>query len=316
MDTESQTALLTAVREAAIDEAKAVAFFEARRWGDSPACPRCGSVAVYQMKDATTGTRNKDYRWRCKDCKRMYSVRTGTVFEETRLPMRVWAHAYWRACASKKGVSALQIKRETGITYQSALFLMHRVRWAMTDAPETRPKLTGTVEADETYVGGKPRNRLAGKRGRGTTKAPVFAVVQRKGAVRAWPIANITGKTLGAALRETVAPEARLITDEYPAYKKMGATFGGGHHQVKHRAFEYVRGDIHTNTIEGFFSLLKRKIYGTHHAVSREHLHRYVSEAAYLYSTRDMDDMARVAHAIKSAEGKRLLYRPSGEAAA
>ena len=306
--------ILAVLRDATTDEAKAVAYFEASRWPEGAACPRCGSVDVRAIigKD---GKRERHFRWTCKDCARRFTVRTGTVFEETRLPMRVWAHVYWRACASKKGVSALQIQRETGITYKSALFTLNRIRFGMADRADA-PKLTGTVEADETYVGGKPRNRMKGKRGRGTKKAPVFAVVQRGGSVRAWPITDISGKTLGAALRATVDPAARLMTDEYPAYKKMGTTFEGGHYSVKHRDFEYARGDVHTNTIEGFFSLLKRKVYGTHHAISKEHLHRYVSEAAFLYSTRKVDDTARVGLAIKAGEGKRLVYREPDTAAA
>lgn len=123
--------LLEALRAATHDEALAVAFIEANRWGDSPACPRCGSFAVYQMKDARTGARNADFRWRCKDCKRMFTVRTGCVFEESRLPLRVWCYAFWSASSSKKGVSALQISRECKISYKSALALMHRIRYSL-----------------------------------------------------------------------------------------------------------------------------------------------------------------------------------------
>lgn len=123
--------ILVAMRVAAVDEASAVAFIEARRWGDRPACPRCKSVAVYAMKNAATGARNKDFRWRCRDCKRMYSVRTGTALEESRLPLRVWVFAFWSACASKEGVSALQISRECEVSHKSALLLLHRIRHAM-----------------------------------------------------------------------------------------------------------------------------------------------------------------------------------------
>ena len=319
MDMKDRDALLSAIREAATDEAKAVAFLEARRWGVDPACPRCGSVKVYQMRDATTGQRNKDFRWRCHDCKRMYSVRTATVFEESRLPLRIWCHAYWRAVASKKGVSALQISRECGITYKSALFLMHRVRWAMTPTPGTTAKLEGTVEADETYVGGKPRamqRRFPSRYGPTGNKVPVFAMVQRQGQVRAWPIARVTGATLAKALHENVSRDARLMTDQLLAYRKPGRGFRGGHEAVRHDINEYVRGDAYTNTVEGFFSLLKRQIYGTHHSVSKEHLHRYVSEAAYKYNTRTLNDMQRLAAAIKASEGKRLVYRPPSTSAA
>src|SRR5271156_1986945 len=137
------------------DETAAVEFFEFQRWGDTPCCVKCGSVTVYQMKDAKTGERNKRYLWRCRDCKEQYTVRIGTVYEESRIPLRHWCYAFWRASTSKKGVSALEIKRHCQISYMSALFLMHRIRFALTS--DGGEKLTGIVEADETYVGGKPR---------------------------------------------------------------------------------------------------------------------------------------------------------------
>src|SRR5262245_4949553 len=207
-----KSATLNAIRLATKDESAAVAFFEAHRWGSEPACPLCGSVGVYQMK-GRDGERNKDFRWRCKDCGKMYSVRTGTVLEESRLPLRVWLHAFWRASASKKGVSALQIARECEITHKSALFLMHRIREAMRDEPTD--KLTGIVEADETYVGGKPRkfNRQTGAvldaegksfTGRHKSKAPVLAMVERGGRVRARHITGITAQNLQGAIREWV----------------------------------------------------------------------------------------------------------------
>lgn len=181
--------ILEASRIAAVDDEAAVEFLEARRWGDSPACPgtknkACGSLDVYQMRDRTTGKRNKDHRWRCRDCKRMFTVRTGTPMEESRLPLRVWCHAFWRACSSKKGVSAKQIERECKISYKSALFVMHRIRKAVTDLA-TR-KLSGDVEADETYVGGKPRSRRRAAQGK-TDKTPVVGAVERVGELRLRP---------------------------------------------------------------------------------------------------------------------------------
>src|SRR6266404_550947 len=169
---------------------------ESQRWGDFPACPCCGSVDVYQMKDSKTGARQVNYRWRCKDCKKQYTVRTGTVFEESRIELRHWCYAFWRASTSKKGVSALEIMRHCQISYKSALFLMNRIRFAMAPDPSVAPKLTGTVEIDETYVGGKPRYKGVSKRGRGTEKMPVFAAVERQGQIRRHVIADVTGATL------------------------------------------------------------------------------------------------------------------------
>jgi transposase-like protein len=142
---------------ACADEAEAVAFFEDARWGKDPACVHCGSLAVYQMRDRA-GARNARWLWRCKDCGRQFTVRVGTILEDSPIPLRHWAYAFWAACASKKGVSALQIQRQTGLTYKSALFMMHRVRWSMDGGGEPGGMLRGAVEVDETYVGGKPRH--------------------------------------------------------------------------------------------------------------------------------------------------------------
>lgn len=292
------------------DETAAVEFFEKQRWGDAVGCLHCGSVAVYKMLDAKTGLRNKRFLWRCRDCERQFTVRIGTVYEESRIPLRHWCFAFWSACASKKGVSAMQVQRETGLSYKSSLFLMHRIRHAMADDHSKPPKMTGTVEVDETYVGGKPRYKGPhNKRGAGTKKTPVVALVQRNGDVRAWPIERITVATLQSAVRQHVAKEARIMTDESFAYEGLGDHFEGGHHRVKHCIKEYARGDVTTNTVEGFFSLLKRGMYGTFHSVSKRHLHRYVSEFEFRYNARKMEDGERTVLAIKKADGKRLRYR-------
>lgn len=301
----SQSPLLEALRVAALDEQAAVEFLEARRWGDSPACPRCGSLNVYQMMSETNGGRNKDFRWRCRDCKRMHTVRTGCIFEETRLPLRVWCHAIWRACASKKGVSAKQIERECEISYKSALYLMHRIRAGVADL--VRTPMQGTVEADETYVGGKPRNPRKGGQGK-TDKTPVVGILERDGRLRLTVMERVTAKGLRDALLENVDRSARLCTDELRAYTTVGREFKGGHETVSHKAGEYARGDVTTNGIEGAFSLLKRGMYGTFHSVSKKHLPRYLAEFEFRHDTRRMDDGERVAAAIRRFEGKRLSY--------
>lgn len=305
----SKSQILEALRLACSDESRAVAFIEAQRWPTGAACPRCGSTAVYMMKDAKTGARNKDFRWRCKDCERMFSVRTSTVLEETRLPLRIWCHAFWRAASSKKGVSAMQVGRECEISYKSALYLMHRVRYALAYiGPE--PKLQGTIEADETYVGGKPRIKGKGIREKWTDKQPVVGMLERGGRARLRVVEKVTASTLDAALHEHVAPTARLMTDESSVYTLTGRKFAGGHHTVNHGAKEYARdnGDITTNGIEGVFSLLKRGVYGTFHSVSKKHLHRYLAEFEFRHNTRDLDDGQRAVAALRSAEHKRLTY--------
>jgi transposase-like protein len=290
------------------DELTAVEFLENQRWGATPCCVLCGSVDVYAMKDAKTGERSKRFLWRCRDCKQQYTVRIGTIYEESRIELRHWCYAFWRAATSKKGVSALEIKRHCQISYKSALFLMNRIRFAMAPDPDS-PKLTGTVECDETYVGGKPRYRGISKRGRGTSKTPVFAAVQRDGQIRRRVVANVTGETLKAAIREEVDSQARIVTDENSAYRGIGLEYAGGHESVCHSAREYARGDVHTNTAESSFALVKRGIMGIYHNVSREHLHRYLWQFDFLWNNRKMNDGERTVLAIQGAEGKRLLYR-------
>jgi len=317
---QDKSALVAEIPLACVDETAAVEFIEKRRWADCPACPHCGSVNVYQMKDAATGARNKRFLWRCHDCKKQSTVRVGTVFEDSRIPLRFWCYGFWAACSSKKGVSALQIKRQTGLSYKSALFLLHRIRWAMADDHSTPPKLSGTVEADETYVGGKVRRpnyaspAKHGNVGRSVkSKTPVFAVVERGGNVRTRVMPEVTSENLRAALRENVDPSARLITDEWRGYRRVGREFRK-HDTVNHSLNEYVcvrDRTKHTNTIEGFFSILKRGIHGVYHNVSRKHLHRYCSEFEFRYNTRHVDDGERTAMAIKKADGKRLMYRCS-----
>ncbi len=310
MKRRQKSPILEALRQATLNEDKAVSFMERQRWDDDPACPRCGDMDVYQMT-SKDGQRNKDYRWRCRGCKGMHTVRTGTIFEETRLPMRVWVYAFWRACASKKGISALQLSREMEITHKSALYVLRRIRHGLGN--DTPSKLAGTVEVDETYVGGKPRYKGISKRGRGTKKTPVLGMVERGGDVRFQVIKRLTTVELGTVIAENADLTCRLITDELEQYRPVGRAFKGGHESVKHSAGEYVRRgtDVHSNSVEGVFSLLKRGVMGTFHSVSKKHLPNYLNEFEFRFNTRKMDDGARVAAAIRSADGKRLMYRES-----
>ena len=309
--------VLQEIPRACVDETAAVEFLEKQRWGGIPACPRCGDTNVVQVKDAK-GNRNKRFLWRCHGCKQQFTVRIGTVFEDSRIPLRIWCYAFWKACSSKKGISALQISRECSLSYKSALFLMHRIRYAMTE-PGEQEKLQGDIEVDETYVGGKPK--YTQKRefrvsrgpkqqiGRGTNKTPVMVIIKRNDKARAKVIPNVTGDTLKTAIRENVHKSSRIITDENKGYFGIGKEFTGGHEAVNHSAKEYVRGDVYTNTAESFFSLLKRGFYGTFHSVSKKHLHRYINEFEFRWNTRKIDDGDRTAAAIRGADGKRLMYR-------
>jgi transposase-like protein len=293
------------------NERAAVEFMEQMRWGDTPACPRCGDTDVMQMRDRLTGERNKRFLWRCKGCKGQFTVRLKTVLEDSPIPLRHWAYAFWAACSSKKGISALQIKRMTGLSYKSALFLMHRVRFAMAPANDTG-QLNGIVEVDETYCGGKKRNKKDRRVGRPSPsdKAPVMGMVERGGRLRLRYVSDLTAPNLRGAIREHIDRSSRLITDEYNLYTAVGREFAK-HDTVCHSEGEYVRGDVSTNTIEGAFSLLKRGLYGTFHSVSRKHLHRYLAEFEFRYNLRGVDDGERTALAIKGGDGKRLTYRDS-----
>jgi len=304
---ENKSGIVRDIPMACACEDAAVAFMEHQRWGKEPRCPICGSIKVYQMMCRDQTRRERNYRWRCRDCGERYTVRTGTIMADSRIPLRYWCHAFWRVCSSKKGVSAKQIRRETGISYKSSLFLLHRIRFGMADMEGV--KLSGTVEADETYVGGKPRHKGKNKRGRGTKKQPVFGMVERSGKVHTRIIADVTAKTLKGAIREVVDNQSQIMTDENSAYKGLGAEYAGGHKVVTQSAREYVRGDAHTNTIESVFALVKRGVYVVYHNVSKEHLHRYLSEFDFRYNHRSFDDGERMVTAICKSEGRRLMYR-------
>jgi transposase-like protein len=309
---EAKSEILRTIPEACVDEAAAVEFLEKQRWGDTPTCPHCDSTEVVKVMNTDGTARSKRFLWRCHGCGKQFTVKVGTVMEDSRIPHKAWCFAFWAACASKKGVSALQISRQCNLSYKSALFLMHRIRLAMAPAKtrSQKGKLTGVVESDETWVGGKPRRKGMSKQGWGTNKTPVLAMVQRPGNVRAKVITNVTAKTLKRELTKAIDSTAHVCTDELRSYRWIGKHFKGGHGTVCHSAEEYVspEGDS-VNTAECFFSLLKRKFYGTHHAVSKKHLHRYISEAEFHWNTRKCDDGERIWVAITGSEGKRLMYR-------
>lgn len=324
-----QTAVEAKIPMACADEAAAVAFLEEQRWGNTPNCPRCGDTDVSMMK-AKDGTRNARFLWRCKGCKQQYTVRVGTIMEDSPIPFRHWCLAFYRAAASKKGVSALQIQRETGLTYKSALFLMHRIRWAMAPANEQEPKLGANgaaVEFDETYVGGKPRGHARyaqqikpdGTRKLGPAvdfadrKTPVVGGVERDGRVKLRVVHNITAQTLTEHVTTMVDSAAHLMTDQLPTYKAIGKQFAG-HDRVRHNAGQYVRYtedgvQVTTNRIEGVWAGMKRQLHGTHHSVSRKHLHRYLSEVEFKYNYRNLTDGERTVKLIQAADHRRLTYK-------
>jgi transposase-like protein len=297
------------------DETAARQLLEAQRWPDGPECPTCNqSTTVYRMLKLPDSKKpGRPGLLRCRACKKQFTVTTGTVFEDSHIPLSKWLLAIHLICASKKGMSAHQLHRMLGITYKSAWFMAHRLRYAMSDGP-LATRLVGIVEADETYVGGKRRGRT-GKPGPGDDKkTPVIALVERNGRARAFPMERVTGENIQRALAANLhqISTAELMTDESALYG--GHRFGRiPHSTVNHSKKEYVRGNVHTNTVEGFFSLLKRGIFGTFHHVSKAHLARYCDEFSFRYSARQVSDGARADMLVRGAEGKRLTYKqPAG----
>jgi transposase-like protein len=296
------------------DEDEARALLEKMRWNGNPTCPRCGGLDPYKITPRE-GSSTRKGLYKCKACRKPFTVTVGTIFEDSHIPVSKWLLAMHLMCASKKGMSAHQLHRMLGVTYKSAWFMAHRLRYAMM-TPEMAEKLKGIIEADETYVGGKRSNRRwwhpdakRGHPGKDSNKTPVVALVERGGKVRAAAVPRVTSDNLREVIEKNVdVLESVLMTDEHPGYTLIGRTFER-HGVVKHGLFEYVRGDAHTNTVEGFFSLLKRGINGVYHHVGKQHLGRYVDEFAFRYNARNVNDGTRTELLVQGAEGRRLTYK-------
>jgi transposase-like protein len=292
------------------DEAKATSHMEADRWPDGVICPLCGSINVHRMGGMTQAG-----MFLCNDCREKFTVRTGTVFERSHIPLHKWLMASHIMAASKKSVSALQLQRMLGLgSYRTAWFLCHRIREAMKPAKVGPIGGKGhTVESDETYIGGKKHNRAYAKKE--PKKHTVLALVDRDGESRSFHIANVKTKTLHEAIGKVVDRRSYLVTDELRSYEPLGRNFAG-HTTVTHSADEYVAlgGFAHINNAEARFSLMKRAIFGAHHSVSEAHLRRYLTEWDFKWNTRKLNDGERAALALKGATGRRLAYRNPDEA--
>jgi len=291
------------------DPIAAATYLESIRWPNGPVCPHCGESerTPYQLKSKT----RKLYK--CAACRKQYTVTVGTIFEGSHIGLNKWLLAFYMLCSSKKGMSAHQLHRMLGVTYKTAWFMAHRIRYAMEQPPFAAP-LAGVVEADETYVGGKERNRKRQdkqhKTGRGTDKTPVVVLVERGGSARSFRMANVTGFELKGAIRRNVARESRIMTDSFKSYRGLNKEFAS-HEYVSHSDGEYVRGEVHTNTAENYFSILKRGIDGVYHHVSEAHLPRYLAEFDFRYNHLSRDgwtDSQRTVAALQGVVGKRLTY--------
>lgn len=316
-------------------EADAYAFLESLRWADGVVCPHCGATGrCFYLKpanecDGKQGSRATRKRegvavptmsqrrvWKCGDCRRQFSVLTGTIFHGTKIPVRTWLMVIFEMCSAKNGISAREIERKYELTAKTAWFMCHRIREAMRREP-LAGLLRGTIVADETWIGGDPKNRHGGtKYGKGkgpnpTDKQPVLALVHKEtGEVRSHMVPTVRGPHLREVIETHVdMANSDLQTDSSKSYLGIGPSFAR-HDSVNHFKAEYVRASVSTNQAEGYFSQLKRSLDGTHHAVSVEHLPRYLAQFDFLRSNCKDTDTQRMLTVVDNAAGRRLTYKP------
>lgn len=293
------------------NEEAAFAFVESRVWPNGAACPRCGAMErIGKLKGEST----RLGVYKCYECRKPFTVRIGTIFEDSKVQLHLWLQAIYLVAASKKGISSNQLHRVLGVTLKTAWFMSHRIRLAMTEDQSEKlggEGTSGIVEADETYFG---KNKGFGKGSHGSKKQKVVALVERKGRVRAFHVPSVTADSLKPLLEAQIDKNARLMTDQAQFYKKSAASFKS-HETVDHSTKEYARGDVTTNSVEGFFGTLKMGIRGVYQHVSPEHLNRYVSEFAFRYNYRKslgVNDYDRATQLLGGIVGKRLTYKTVG----
>jgi transposase-like protein len=285
------------------------AYWESIHWPNGAVCPHCKNSeakSIWKI-DANKAKKIREGLHQCGKCGKQFTSTIGTIFEDSHIPLRKWLIAFYLNSASKKGISSLQLQRILPLgSYRSALFMQHRIRHSLKETGFDT-KMTGTVECDETYIGGKVKRPFKGAP-LPDNKVPVVSLLQRDGTVRSQVVKRVTGRNLKVVLRRNVDPSATIMTDNLFAYRKATSGFNT-HEAVNHSAGEYARGLAHTNGVEGFFSLLKRGVIGTFHHVSEQHLPLYLAEFDHRHNCRKMTDGERTVVALKKSVGKRLTYR-------